>query len=116
MGWFNGLFSAVVVVCSCLDLLVREDCSSAEPFFVVFRFRQESIRKHTCETVLYTREALGCCEVCCYCIYSFRFDLDFFFEMLEIEEDAQLGFESEEDDDELSDSEVRKHEYMFCLR
>lgn len=38
--------------------------------------------------------------------------------MVEIDEDLQLGFDSEEEDEELSDSEVRISwitRYMFCL-
>lgn len=46
-------------------------------------------------------------KFCCYCIY-FSIFLPRFFAMVEVDEDPQLGLESEEeDDDELSDSEVR---------
>jgi len=80
---------------------------AAEPFFVVFCFRQDYNIPHTnkkqqCPHVK-RLDAVKSSVVLFICLISFLYYLI----MVEIDEDPQLGLDSDEDDEELSDDEVR---------
>lgn len=80
---------------------------AAEPFFVVFCFRQDYNIPHThkkqCSPHVKRLDAVKFSVTVFICLLSVLYYLI----MVEIDEDPQLGLDSDEDDEELSDDEVR---------